>query len=81
MRHSPYFFFDEVMTGFRWGGVGSYCCIICFGKVIGGGLVGAFAEIMDYLNRACYKQEPYGNQWHVQSTMLQTLNNDPILTD
>ncbi len=51
--------FDEVMTGFRLapGGVqerlGVKADIICFGKVIGGGLpVGAFAarnEIMDYL--------------------------------
>ena len=51
--------FDEVMTGFRLaaGGVqerlGVNADILCFGKVIGGGLpVGAFAarkEIMDYL--------------------------------
>jgi glutamate-1-semialdehyde 2,1-aminomutase len=51
--------FDEVMTGFRLakGGVqelyGIIADIVCFGKVIGGGLpVGAFAarsEIMDYL--------------------------------
>jgi glutamate-1-semialdehyde 2,1-aminomutase len=51
--------FDEVMTGFRLakGGVqelkGVYADMVCFGKVIGGGLpVGAFAarsEIMDYL--------------------------------
>ncbi|MBE7641743.1 glutamate-1-semialdehyde 2,1-aminomutase [Salegentibacter sp. BLCTC] len=51
--------FDEVMTGFRLapGGVqermGVNADIVCFGKVIGGGLpVGAFAarnEIMDYL--------------------------------
>ncbi|MDX1544326.1 MAG: glutamate-1-semialdehyde 2,1-aminomutase [Christiangramia sp.] len=51
--------FDEVMTGFRLaaGGVqermGVDADIVCFGKVIGGGLpVGAFAarnEIMDYL--------------------------------
>ncbi|WP_300437854.1 glutamate-1-semialdehyde 2,1-aminomutase [Christiangramia sp.] len=51
--------FDEVMTGFRLapGGVqervGVKADIVCFGKVIGGGLpVGAFAarnEIMDYL--------------------------------
>lgn len=52
--------FDEVMTGFRLakGGVqelyGVNADIICFGKVIGGGLpVGAFAaraEIMDHLS-------------------------------
>ena len=51
--------FDEVMTGFRLakGGVqelkGINADIVCFGKVVGGGLpVGAFAarnEIMDYL--------------------------------
>ncbi len=51
--------FDEVMTGFRLakGGAqelyGVYADIVCFGKVIGGGLpVGAFAareEIMNYL--------------------------------
>ena len=51
--------FDEVMSGFRLaaGGVqerlGIHADIVCFGKVIGGGLpVGAFAarnEIMDYL--------------------------------
>lgn len=51
--------FDEVMTGFRLanGGVqelmGIDADIVCFGKVVGGGLpVGAFAarkEIMDYL--------------------------------
>ncbi|OAD90824.1 glutamate-1-semialdehyde-2,1-aminomutase [Aequorivita soesokkakensis] len=51
--------FDEVMTGFRLAAGGAQelfgikADIICFGKVIGGGLpVGAFAakaEIMDYL--------------------------------
>ncbi|MFH6603601.1 glutamate-1-semialdehyde 2,1-aminomutase [Maribacter algicola] len=51
--------FDEVMTGFRLGKGGAQealninADILCFGKVIGGGLpVGAFAarnEIMDYL--------------------------------
>src|SRR5690606_25395546 len=51
--------FDEVMTGFRLakGGVQELyeikADLVCFGKVIGGGLpVGAFAarnEIMDYL--------------------------------
>ena len=53
-------FFDEVMTGFRLakGGAlelyGIKADIVCFGKVIGGGLpVGAFAartEIMNYLS-------------------------------
>ena len=57
--HQILLIFDEVMTGFRLakGGVqelsGVNADIICFGKVIGGGLpVGAFAarhEIMSYL--------------------------------
>jgi len=58
-QHDILLVFDEVMTGFRLapGGVqermGVNADIVCFGKVIGGGLpVGAFAarnEIMDYL--------------------------------
>ncbi len=57
--HNILLVFDEVMTGFRLakGGVqelfGVKADIVCFGKVIGGGLpVGAFAarkEIMEYL--------------------------------
>ncbi|NNE31909.1 MAG: glutamate-1-semialdehyde 2,1-aminomutase [Winogradskyella sp.] len=57
--HNILLIFDEVMTGFRLakGGVqelkGIAADIVCFGKVIGGGLpVGAFAsrnEIMNYL--------------------------------
>jgi glutamate-1-semialdehyde 2,1-aminomutase len=57
--HDILLIFDEVMTGFRLarGGVqellGIKADIVCFGKVIGGGLpVGAFAaraEIMNYL--------------------------------
>ena len=57
--HDILLVFDEVMTGFRLAKGGAqelYCVnadILCFGKVIGGGLpVGAFAaktEIMDYL--------------------------------
>jgi glutamate-1-semialdehyde 2,1-aminomutase len=57
--HGILLIFDEVMTGFRLarGGVqelfGIKADIVCFGKVIGGGLpVGAFAaraEIMNYL--------------------------------
>ncbi|RMA57672.1 glutamate-1-semialdehyde 2,1-aminomutase [Ulvibacter antarcticus] len=57
--HDILLIFDEVMTGFRLakGGVqelyGVAADIVCFGKVIGGGLpVGAFAareEIMNYL--------------------------------
>lgn len=58
-KHNALLIFDEVMTGFRQakGGVQQLknikADIVCFGKVIGGGLpVGAFAsrnEIMDYL--------------------------------
>jgi len=58
-NHGTLLIFDEVMTGFRLaaGGVqelyGIQADIVCFGKVIGGGLpVGAFAarnEIMNYL--------------------------------
>ncbi|MGV3695557.1 glutamate-1-semialdehyde 2,1-aminomutase [Flavobacterium sp.] len=59
-EHSSLLIFDEVMTGFRLakGGAqelyGIKADIVCFGKVIGGGLpVGAFAarnEIMNYLS-------------------------------
>ncbi|OIQ28726.1 MAG: glutamate-1-semialdehyde-2,1-aminomutase [Bacteroidetes bacterium MedPE-SWsnd-G2] len=58
-KHKVLLIFDEVMTGFRLakGGAqelfGINADIVCFGKVIGGGLpVGAFAarnEIMNYL--------------------------------
>lgn len=58
-KHGTLLIFDEVMTGFRLakGGAqelyGIVADIVCFGKVIGGGLpVGAFAarnEIMNYL--------------------------------
>jgi len=58
-EHNVLLIFDEVMTGFRLanGGVqqlkGIDADIVCFGKVVGGGLpVGAFAarnEIMNYL--------------------------------
>ncbi len=58
-EHNALLIFDEVMTGFRLakGGAqelfGIQADIVCFGKVIGGGLpVGAFAarnEIMNYL--------------------------------
>jgi glutamate-1-semialdehyde 2,1-aminomutase len=62
--------------------------IICFGKVIGGLPVGAFAaraEIMDYLAPIgpVYQAGTLsGNPLAAGLTMLQTLNNDPaILTD
>ena len=83
--------FDEVMTGFRLarGGVQELfnikADIVCFGKVIGGGLpVGAFAarnEIMNYL-------APLGSVYQAGTlsgnplamaaglAMLQSLNND-----
>jgi glutamate-1-semialdehyde 2,1-aminomutase len=58
-QHNTLLIFDEVMTGFRLapGGAQEYfgitADIVCFGKIIGGGLpVGAFAarsEIMDHL--------------------------------
>jgi glutamate-1-semialdehyde 2,1-aminomutase len=58
-EHGALLIFDEVMTGFRLAGGGAQellnikADIVCFGKVIGGGLpVGAFAarnEIMNYL--------------------------------
>lgn len=58
-EHNALLIFDEVMTGFRLAAGGAQeltgikADIVCFGKVIGGGLpVGAFAarnEIMDYL--------------------------------
>jgi len=84
--------FDEVMTGFRLakGGtqerLGIKADIVCFGKIIGGGLpVGAFAgsnEIMNHLS-------PLGNVYQAGTLsgnplamtagfeMLKTLNNNP----
>ena len=84
--------FDEVMTGFRLakGGVQELynvkADIVCFGKVIGGGLpVGAFAarnEIMNYLAPLgpVYQAGTLsGNPLAMAAglTMLQALNNDP----
>ncbi|MCF6128234.1 glutamate-1-semialdehyde 2,1-aminomutase [Flavobacterium sp. AS60] len=83
--------FDEVMTGFRLakGGVQELfdvkADIVCFGKVIGGGLpVGAFAarnEIMNYLSPLgpVYQAGTLsGNPLAMAAgfTMLQTLNSD-----
>jgi len=83
--------FDEVMTGFRLakGGVQELynvkADIVCFGKVIGGGLpVGAFAasnEIMSYLSPIgpVYQAGTLsGNPLAMAAgyAMLQTLNND-----
>jgi glutamate-1-semialdehyde 2,1-aminomutase len=83
--------FDEVMTGFRLakGGVQELynvkADIVCFGKVIGGGLpVGAFAarnEIMNYLSPLgpVYQAGTLsGNPLAMAAgyAMLETLNND-----
>ncbi len=83
--------FDEVMTGFRLakGGVQELfnvkADIVCFGKVIGGGLpVGAFAarnEIMNYLSPIgpVYQAGTLsGNPLAMAAgyAMLQSLNND-----
>ncbi|MBY0486879.1 MAG: glutamate-1-semialdehyde 2,1-aminomutase [Flavobacteriaceae bacterium] len=83
--------FDEVMTGFRLakGGVQELfnvnADIVCFGKVIGGGLpVGAFAarnEIMNYLAPLgpVYQAGTLsGNPLAMEAglTMLQSLNSD-----
>lgn len=84
--------FDEVMTGFRLakGGVQELlnvkADIVCFGKVIGGGLpVGAFAarhEIMNYLSPVgpVYQAGTLsGNPLAMAAgfAMLQALNNNP----
>ena len=86
--------FDEVMTGFRLakGGVQELynvkADIVCFGKVIGGGLpVGAFAarnEIMNYLSPLgpVYQAGTLsGNPLAMAAgfAMLQTLNNDATI--
>ena len=86
--------FDEVMTGFRLakGGVQELskvkADIVCFGKVIGGGLpVGAFAaknEIMNYLAPIgpVYQAGTLsGNPLAMAAglAMLEALNNNPII--
>jgi glutamate-1-semialdehyde 2,1-aminomutase len=86
--------FDEVMTGFRLakGGVqelyGINADIVCFGKVIGGGLpVGAFAarnEIMNYLSPlgSVYQAGTLsGNPLAMAAgyAMLQSLNNESAI--
>ena len=90
-QHRILLVFDEVMTGFRLakGGVQELfniqADIVCFGKVIGGGLpVGAFAartEIMDYLAPVgpVYQAGTLsGNPLAMAAgyAMLTTLNND-----
>jgi glutamate-1-semialdehyde 2,1-aminomutase len=86
--------FDEVMTGFRLAKGGAqelykvYSDIVCFGKVIGGGLpVGAFAarnEIMNYLAPVgpVYQAGTLsGNPLAMAAglAMLQEINGDPEL--
>ena len=90
-EHNTLLIFDEVMTGFRLakGGAqelyGVKADIVCFGKVIGGGLpVGAFAarnEIMNYLSPLgpVYQAGTLsGNPLAMAAglTMLESLNND-----
>lgn len=89
--HGILLIFDEVMTGFRLARGGAqelfniHADIVCFGKVIGGGLpVGAFAareEIMNYLAPIgpVYQAGTLsGNPLAMAAglAMLQTLNND-----
>ena len=90
-EHGIMLIFDEVMSGFRiaLGGAQEYfgvtADIVCFGKIIGGGLpVGAFAarsEIMNYLAPAgpVYQAGTLsGNPLAMAAgyTMLKTLNNN-----
>jgi glutamate-1-semialdehyde 2,1-aminomutase len=93
-QHQILLVFDEVMTGFRLakGGVQELfnikADIVCFGKVIGGGLpVGAFAartEIMDYLAPLgpVYQAGTLsGNPLAMAAgfAMLTALNNEPTI--
>ena len=95
-KHRALLIFDEVMTGFRLakGGAqerfGIKADIVCFGKVIGGGLpVGAFAarnEIMDYLapTGPVYQAGTLsGNPLAMAAglAMLSELNNNPAVYD
>ena len=92
--HNILLVFDEVMTGFRLakGGVqelyGVAADIVCFGKVIGGGLpVGAFAARNDIMNHLA----PLGNVYQAGTlsgnplamaaglTMLTAINTDDHL--
>jgi len=95
-NHNALLIFDEVMTGFRLakGGAqelyGVNADIVCFGKVIGGGLpVGAFAareEIMNFLAPLgpVYQAGTLsGNPLAMAAgyAMLQALNNDVAIYD
>lgn len=93
-EHGTLLIFDEVMTGFRLAKGGAQelynvkADIVCFGKVIGGGLpVGAFAarnEIMNYLAPLgpVYQAGTLsGNPLAMAAglAMLQELNNDAAI--
>ncbi|OYU83442.1 MAG: glutamate-1-semialdehyde-2,1-aminomutase [Flavobacterium sp. BFFFF2] len=93
-QHGSLLIFDEVMTGFRLakGGVqelyGVQADLVCFGKVIGGGLpVGAFAgptNIMEYLSPVgpVYQAGTLSGNPIAMSAglvMLQSINNDQEL--
>ncbi len=95
-EHGTLLIFDEVMTGFRLakGGVQELyninADIVCYGKVIGGGLpVGAFAarnEIMNFLAPLgpVYQAGTLsGNPLAMEAglTMLKALNNDNTVFD
>lgn len=95
-KHGALLIFDEVMTGFRLakGGVQELynvnADIVCYGKVIGGGLpVGAFAarnEIMNFLAPIgpVYQAGTLsGNPLAMEAglTMLKALNNDNQIFD
>jgi glutamate-1-semialdehyde 2,1-aminomutase len=95
-QYNTLLIFDEVMTGFRLakGGVQELSNVkadlVCFGKVIGGGLpVGAFAgrnEIMNYLAPVgpVYQAGTLsGNPLAMAAglAMLTELNNNPIVFD
>lgn len=91
-KHKVLLIFDEVMTGFRLAKGGAQelfnisADIVCFGKVIGGGLpVGAFAASKDIMDHLAPVGSVYqagtlsGNPLAMAAglTMLQELNNDP----
>lgn len=90
-EHHILLIFDEVMTGFRLAKGGAqelynvYADIVCFGKVIGGGLpVGAFAARSEIMNELAPLGPVYqagtlsGNPLAMAAglTMLTELNND-----
>lgn len=89
--HNLLLIFDEVMTGFRLAKGGAqelyniHADIVCFGKVIGGGLpVGAFAARNEIMNHLAPLGPVYqagtlsGNPLAMAAglAMLETLNND-----